>query len=401
MGRYSREERAPSVSVSAEGMTLGQSGLVLRFDAAGRVTTLYDGNHIFHRGIDNSILEKWWSNAQTNGTHVRMRQSRRVSTSRRNELLDTAYGTASRCLPPVLDERESDLRPTERESIRRVLQQSPDALKAERRAVRSIYEPVGVLPPDQYKAVVLQSVMGCPYDCSFCTLYRDTDVTVRSVDEFEDHTAAVNSFFGRGVNSHRTVFLGDADPLAAPQDDLIRMLNVIARTFPSQHATGVGAFLTARTAAHTPQCKLDMLAKHGIERVYIGIESGSEDILTLLRKPQTPDEVVTGIERVKAAGIGVGVIVLAGVGGYELADVHLARTRTLIRDIPLDARDIVYVSPLAEAETADYRERLQERSLSRMDDVEIAAQAKRLRSLLDHTTTARVSRYHVSEFVYS
>lgn len=400
MGGYSREEIPPSVSVSAKGMTLEQNGLVLRFDAAGRITTLYDGDHIFHRGIDNSILEKWWSDAQTNGTHVRMRQSRRVSTSRRNELLDTAYDIASDCLPSILDERESDLRPAEWESIRRVLQQSPDALKAERQSVCSIYEPVGVLPPDQYKAIVLQAVTGCPYDCSFCTLYRDTDVNVRSVDEFEEHVAAVNSFFGRGVNSRRTVFLGDADPLAAPQDDLIRMLNVIARIFPSQHAAGVGTFLTARTAAHTPQHKLDMLAKHGIERVYIGVESGFEDILKLLRKPQTPDEVVTGIERVKAAGVDVGVIVLAGVGGHELADIHLARTRALIRTLPLDARDIVYVSPLAEAETADYRERLQERSLSRMDDGEIAAQAKRLRSLLDHTTAARVSRYNVSEFIY-
>lgn len=120
MERYSREERAPSVSVTVEGMALEQSGLVFRFDAAGRVTTLYDGDHIFRRGIDNSTLEKRWSDVQTNGTHVRMRQSRRVSTSRRNELLDTAYGTASRCLPLVLDEGESDLRPTERESCIRI-----------------------------------------------------------------------------------------------------------------------------------------------------------------------------------------------------------------------------------------------------------------------------------------
>lgn len=390
----------PSLSISATGVTLEQDGLVLRFDAAGRLSTLYDGNHVYHRGVENTMLEKWWTNAYVDETRVRIRRFRRVSASRRNQLLETAYNKVSRCLRPILARREDEVCMAERESIRQVLRQSCKKLEKERRVVRSIYTPIGVLPPDQYKSVVIQAVTGCPYDCSFCTLYNDTDVRVRSIEEFDVHAQAVKSFFGRGLQSRRSVFLGDADPLAAPQEVLIPMLQLVAQKFPLQYENGVYAFLTARTAANMSRQKLNLLAEHGIERVYIGVESGCTDVLEVLRKPQTPDEVVTGVRQVKAAGIDVGVIVLAGVGGQELATSHLARTTELLETLPLDSHDIVYISPLEEDNTADYCEQLHERSLSRMGEREVAAQAKRLRLHLAEKIPGRVARYHVSEFVY-
>ena len=400
MNHDNRTAIEPSLSISASGVTLEHEGLVLRFDAAGRLTTIYDGNHVYHRGVENTMCEKWWTDASIDETRVRIRRLRRVSASRRKQLLETAYDKASRCLRPILARREDEFCTAERESMRQVLRQSRKKLEQERRVVRSIYNPIGVLPPDQYKSVVLQAVTGCPYDCSFCTLYDDTDVRVRSIEEFDAHARAVKSFFGRGLQSCQTVFLGDADPLSAPQDVLIPMLKLVAQEFPVQYENGIYTFLTARTAANTSHEKLNLLAEHGIERVYIGVESGCEDVLKVLRKPQTLDEVVTGVSQVKAAGIDVGVIVLAGVGGHELATSHLTRTSELLETLPLDSHDIVYVSPLEEDATNDYREQLHAHSLSRIDEREIAAQAKRLRSRLAEGVSARVARYHVSEFVY-
>jgi molybdenum cofactor biosynthesis enzyme MoaA len=178
------------------------------------------------------------------------------------------------------------------------------------------------------------------------------------------------------------------------------MLKLVDQKFPVQSGNGIYAFLTAQTAANMSRKKLDCLADHYINRVYIGVESGCEAVLEVLRKPQTPSDVVEGVRQVKAAGIDVGVIVLAGVGGHELSNPHIERTIELVGSLPLDSNDIVYVSPLEEDDTANYREQLNKHSLSRMGFGKIAAQAQLLRSRLSKRVPARVTRYHVSEFVY-
>ncbi|WP_458208171.1 radical SAM protein [Haladaptatus sp. NG-SE-30] len=312
--------------------------------------------------------------------------------------MGTAYETATRYLRPLFDESSPNLSAAESESIRRVLDSSVDELDREKHHFESVFSPVGMLPPDQYRAIVLQAVTGCPYDCSFCTLYRDSEMKVRSIPEFEDHVAAVKSFFGRGLRSRRTVFLGDANPLAASEEMLTGILDVVARELPEQYEKGVHTFLNVRTAANTPVQKFETLANRGLEGVYFGVESGSSEVLDQLQKPQTPDEIVTGIERVKSAGIRTGVIVMAGVGGHELAGTHLSTTIDLIDRLPLDSHDIVYVSPLTVSGSDGSEQWLQQSNP--MDEIEIAAQTKRLTSALPEHTPARVSTYHVSDFTY-
>ncbi|MFP4627328.1 MAG: radical SAM protein [Natronomonas sp.] len=272
-------------------------------------------------------------------------------------------------------------------------------MHAEQRHFYSIYDPVSVLPPDQYGTVVLQAVTGCPFNCSFCTLYRTTDVTVRSIEAFEAHVEAVKSFFGRGLSSRRGVFVGDGNPLAVPEQ-LSGMLAVAARILPNQVERGVLAFGNVRTVANLSQQSLETLAEKGLERVAVGAESGSNTILELLRKPQTPGEIREGIDRLKSADIDVSVILLAGVGGSELAETHLSRTTELVASLPLDSDDIVYVSPLVRTYTADYADRLEVRCLSPLSDDEIALQATTLHSRLENETPARVARYTVSESIY-
>lgn len=389
-----------SLSVSDDGVTVERDGTVLQFDAAGRLRTVYDGSRIYHRGLNNTVLAKQWVETRVDGTDLRVRRVETLPPEHREELLDDAYSAAKRGLRRALEASDRSFEPPERRSIRQVLERSPETLREERRQFQSIYEPVSVLPPDQYGAVVLQSVTGCPFECSFCTLYRDAEVGVRSIAEFETHAKDVRSFFGRGIRSRRSVFLGDANPLSAPPEVLRGTLEIVAETFPEQHENGVYAFCNALTAANTTRETFEIAVDGGVERAYVGAESGSGDVLELLRKPQTPETVREGVRRLKAVGIDVGVIVLAGAGGRELAGTHLGRTDELVASLPLEASDIVYVSPLVASETADYGDRLRERSLSPLSEAEIALQAERLRSRLDGSTPARVSRYSVSGSSY-
>lgn len=388
-----------SLSASETGVTVERNGVVIRFDASGRLTRFFDGTYVYKRGLDGSMIRTNWSEKRIDGTTVRIRSVRPVPDERGNELLENAYCNTKRALKGVLAEPNNNLDATARRSIRHVLLSSPETMHADHRHFHSIYEPVSVLPPDQYGAVVLQAVTGCPFDCSFCTLYRTTDVTVRSIEAFEAHVEGVKSFFGRGLSSRRGVFVGDANPLAVPEQ-LSEMLAVAARILPDQVERGVQAFGNVRTVANLSQQSLETLAEKGLERVAVGAESGSNTILELLRKPQKPGEIREGIDRLKSADIDVSVILLAGVGGSELAETHLSRTTELVASLPLDSDDIVYVSPLVGTHTADYADRLEERCLSPLSDDDIALQATTLRSRLETETPARVARYSVSESIY-
>lgn len=386
-------------SVRETGITVEADGFVAAFDAAGHVTRVYDGDVVYRRGLNNDVVAKWWEPTNVDGASVRLRRSRWVEPDRRDDLFERSYRLASAVLRDESDETTID--DAAGETVRRVLEGSPARLRAHAEGFDAVYDPIGVLPPDRYRAVVLQPVTGCPYDCSFCTLYDGTDVTMRSVDEFRSHVEDVRSFFGRALRSRRGVFLGDADPLTAPLDDLLEMLETVSTELPGPAVGGVGAFCTARTAARRGPEELASLADAGLDRLYLGIESGSPSVLEVLRKPQTIEEVETGVCAAKDAGLDVCLIVMAGVGGQELVAEHRRETTTLLESLSLAANDLVYVSPLAVDDTADYGRELQQRSLTAVDSTETVLEAERLRSTLAEVVSARVSQYHVSAFVYS
>lgn len=402
-----------SVSVDGRRATVERDGRVFAFDAAGRLLTAYVDGRIYRRGLDGTLVEKHWTtveppagravdgveSATTDRGPLRTRASRYVGDPERSRLVATAYEVAHEVAREYRDEHA--LAPPARTTLDRLLECGPEGLAATSARANEIYGPVGVLPPDQYRALVFQLRTGCPHRCSFCTLYRDAPVVVRDADAFAEHVSAVTSFLGRGVRTRRSVFLGDADPLAAPHDAVVAALEIVADRVPTVAAGGVTAFATVRTLARTPPDRVAALAARGLDRVYLGVESGSAAVLDVLRKPQTPPEVETAIERAKAAGIDVGAIVMAGVGGATLAADHVDRTVDLLGRSPLTDADVVYVSPFAAADAADYEQRARARGIEPLDEYAILAQAAELRERLATTVPAPVSQYFVSSFVHA
>jgi radical SAM superfamily enzyme YgiQ (UPF0313 family) len=286
-----------------------------------------------------------------------------------------------------------------RESVRRVLETDPADLTGDADRFRSVYAPVGILPPDSYRAVVCQVTTGCPYDCSFCTLYEG-DGGVRSPDVFDEHVRAVASTFGRGIQSRRGVFLGEANPLAADAETLGRALESIERHLPERHAEGVSAFGNAHAVARTPAMAIESLADRGLERVYLGVESGDPDVLSLLRKPQSTTDVREAVDRLRAAGIDVGAMLMAGVGGETLADDHVRRTVGLVTDLSLGTDDVVYLSPLVDTPGTAYAADARERGIEPLGERDVLEQLGTLYDRLAGTIDARVSTYQAADFVY-
>jgi hypothetical protein len=273
---------------------------------------------------------------------------------------------------------------------------------ADRQMFQTIYKPISIVPPDQYRALVLQMTEGCSWNrCTFCSFYRDRRFRVKSPDALRQHIRQIKGFLGCGIGLRRSIFLGDANALIVPQPRLRELLQVIDDELPadSQH---LYAFLDIFGAEQKTMAEYAELRAYGVRRVYIGLESGDEAVFGLLNKPGSPQQCITTVERIKAAGIQVGVILLAGVGGVSLAQQHVAQSLAALAAMELGTGDLVYISPLIVLDDGEYAQRARELGLEPLSLPEIDAQLDLLKAGARAATQgrARVALYHIEEWLY-
>lgn len=279
------------------------------------------------------------------------------------------------------------------------------------REFRSIWRPVMILPPDQYRSLVLQLTEGCSYNqCSFCTFYKDRPFRARSMEEFRSHLEEAVAFLREGLSWRRGIFLADANAANLPDDQITAALEYLRERFPAVRAGGrlhhpcdfhrVSSFLDTFSAVRRTTERWKHLAGLGLDSLYLGVETGSNRVLKMLRKPGSSGQVERLVHTLKEAGLRVGVIVMTGVGGRDLADEHVEETAALVNRLPLDAGDRIYLSefepdpksPYVQAELAE----LMDRAACRAQSREIKARLRFPR----YPAGPVVSPYDVRQFVY-
>jgi len=281
---------------------------------------------------------------------------------------------------------------------------------------QQIYRPVSILPPDQYRALVLQLTEGCAWNrCHFCNLYRDTPYRHKSGADFAQHVRAARDYFGPALEWRRGIFLGDANVGALPQRPLVKALQYLRQEFPAplrdeqgglRHPLGferVSAFLDTFTGRLRSSDDWSELRQLGLGQLHLGVESGSPEILGLLGKPSQPARVVELVSRLKRAGTAVSILLMVGVGGHQGAADHEQQTVALLRQLALQKEDRIYFSELLVHPNSVYWRLSQEKNLQAMSRAECRQQAERIGQQLPwpaYPDGPILSPYDVRQFVY-
>lgn len=382
--------------------------VIFTYDRAGRLFAAWVGQRLYRRALDGRIIEKHTVTAGGVRTPLR----RLLDTEEAAAFLDRAAQAAA-AAGRALDRGEAELlwtasgRPSTAEAMRLAAAAAAfDSRAARLDAARFLqaYRPVGILPPDQYLALVLQVTEGCHWNrCAFCTFYRDVPFRVKPLPEFAAHVEAVGSFLADGISLRRGIFLGEANALLLPVDDLLARLQVVAEWSArmGREPGPVGAFLDVFTGKRRTVDDFTRLRAAGLRRVFLGVESGDDDLLRFLNKPQQAAEAAVLVRTLKAAGLSVGVIVLAGIGGREFVHTHVARTLGLLNALPLGPGDLIYLSAFRPRSAPGGRAAL-ERDLWPLSDEETRAQLRALQSGMRFPPGGgpRVARYDIEEFIY-
>jgi hypothetical protein len=340
-----------------------EQGDVAHFDLEGRWQRARLGGTTWIRGLDGVVLERFGG---TGGEDVRLSEPR-----------------AAHEAVMALVERARDGAPLPLPSW------TVDTLLAEKARFLEAYRPVGIVPPDRYRSLIVQATEGCAYNgCLFCSLYKGQRHRVVPPDELRAHVRRVKTFVGSGLESRRGLFLGEANALAMPQASLLQVFDVLREELPSL-AGDVSSFVDAFDAYRSVE-ELRALRELGLTRVFIGVESGDEGVLAALGKPASVSGVSALVSTLKSAGLSVGVIFLAGLGRA-----HVEHSASLVARLPLDERDLVYVSPLV-VSPGPLALQLEKRGLAGLDAEAEAQELKRR-----FAGRAKVGRYDVRRWVYA
>ena len=396
---------------------------VYAFDARGRLISGFVSGKNYRRALDNRVLMKWQENAQ--------RDRRWLSEKEAREFVEPAYDLARRALEaigkggyrilPAPSSSEESI-PAIREALEAVVSWSWEKLLEDAEWFRRIYKPVSILPPDQYMALVLQATEGCWYNkCTFCTFYRDRQFRIKEQEEFREHITQVKEFFGPALVLKKTLFLADANALMISYRMLSGLMDEIHREFevmpgglaPDERAAwrqehpdgfeGIYSFIDAFNVGRKTVEQWRSLAKMGLRRAYIGMESGHNPLLQFLQKPGTAEDVLSAVRALKAGGVAVGVIILVGAGGDRYAAGHTEDTVRMLNEMPLDRRDFIYFSEFVALPGAPYVEIAKRAGIRQLTREEMKSQERAIRDKYvppNPKNRPKFSLYDIREFIY-
>ncbi len=211
------------------------------------------------------------------------------------------------------------------------------------------FEQGPIRPPSEANSLLVRVSRNCSWNrCAFCPVYKGTRPSRRKVEEVLADLDAMCEVYG---DRPRTVFLQDANPVIMRPDDLIRIVEGIRERFP--RVARITAYARSRTLARRKLADLQRLRQAGLDRLHVGMESGSDEVLELVDKGVSRAEQIEAGQKVKQAGFELSEYVMPGLGGEELTRIHADETASALVAIGPDfirlrTTAVIPGTPLAE-----------------------------------------------------
>jgi len=226
-------------------------------------------------------------------------------------------------------------------------------------------------PPSEAQSLLLRIVRGCPWHrCEFCSSHRTRKLQIRSVEDIKrdietaraiaERIKEMASRHGAGADVRQVaasvyenppsdgfrivalwlffggqnVFLQDADALIMRTPQLAEVLRFLKDTLPT--VARVTSYGRSKTAAMKSVEELRELHQAGLNRLHVGLESGSDEVLSYVCKGVTAAEHIDGGRKAVESGISLCEYVMPGLGGRRWKEEHPRETARVLNEINPD-----------------------------------------------------------------
>lgn len=180
-------------------------------------------------------------------------------------------------------------------------------------------------PPSEANSLILQVTLGCSWNrCGFCEMYKTKQFKVRSEEDVFadiDKVATVNP-------DVRKVFLADGDAMVLSTSKLLRLLEKINEKFPRLQR--ISAYALPKNLNNKTEQELKSIVDAGLKLIYVGVESGDDEVLQMVNKGETFNSTADGLLLAKKAGLRSSVMILTGLGGLNHWEQHAVKSAELL-----------------------------------------------------------------------
>lgn len=167
-------------------------------------------------------------------------------------------------------------------------------------------------PPSEARSLIIQATIGCSHNkCTFCYMYKDEPFIIRDIDEVIADLEDAREYFPY----YERVFIADGDALVLKTEDLLKLIDYINENMPN--VKRIASYATAADINRKSVKELKALYERGLKILYIGFESGDEEILRDIDKGLTTYDYIRAMNKCKEVGFDTSVTIIAGLGGRE------------------------------------------------------------------------------------
>jgi len=183
-------------------------------------------------------------------------------------------------------------------------------------------------PPSEARSLILQLTLGCSWNrCAFCEMYTSKHFQARKSEDIELEIDQLK----RHEPMVRKIFLADGNAFVLSFNKLIKVLEKLKASFPK--LMRVSAYALPKDILSKSDDELSNLVASGLKLLYVGIESGDDELLGRINKGETFSTTAEALMKARNAGMKLSVMVLNGLGGKNLSEQHAINSALLINKI--------------------------------------------------------------------
>lgn len=184
-------------------------------------------------------------------------------------------------------------------------------------------------PPSEGRNLIVQATYGCSFNrCTFCSMYKSKEFCARPREEVFGHIDLLVSMW---PDADR-VFLADGDAMCLPFEELDAICDKLAASLPN--LSRITIYSTPRDILRKSEEELKALRAKKLSLIYLGVESGSDQVLAHVSKGVSQKALITAINKAMDCGFEVSCTAILGLGGKKYTKEHAKGTAEVINNAP-------------------------------------------------------------------